>query len=367
MRHETREPRLNTVRLLAASSALAACFAAGCTSTPAPQPVAVTADTWAIVDGRTISREDVERAFRRLGDRPEGLSDEEALTTKLNVLNDLIVEDLLLAKARGLKLDVLQSELDAAFADARKNIPDEAFQQELTRRNLTADQMRDGLRRELLTSKLLNQEVGSKVTVTDSDVAAYFNGHRDQFNLPENAYRLAQIVVTPVQDGQLANRTGDDATTPQAAAAKVQMLMQRLKEGATFTDVARDFSEDPESAQRGGDLGLVPLSALRQAPPPLRDAVLNANPGTAKVVNQNGLLTIVYVVAREQAGQRELSTPGVKEQITQGLRARQEQLLRTAYLAAVHNDAVVVNHLARRVVEARGKVPSLGLATPATR
>ena len=43
--------------------------------------------------------------------------------------------------------------------------------------------------------------------------------------------------------------------------------MERLKAGASFGDLARDFSEDPESAPRGGDLGLVPLSAVKQAAP----------------------------------------------------------------------------------------------------
>ena len=76
-------------------------------------------------------------------------------------------------------------------------------------------------------------------------------------------------------------------------------------------------------------------------------------------------LTIVLVVAHELPGQRDLATPGVKDQITNGLKGRKEQLLRAAYLTAVRSDAKVVNYLARRLVEQNGKVPTLGLATPA--
>ena len=108
--------------------------------------------------------------------------------------------------------------------------------------------MREGLRRQLITQKLITQEVSSKVAVTDQQITDFFNANRAQFNLPEDAYHLAQIVVTPVRDAQVANRSGDDATTPQAAAAKVGQLMERLKGGASFGDLARDFSEDPESA-----------------------------------------------------------------------------------------------------------------------
>ena len=56
--------------------------------------------------------------------------------------------------------------------------------------------------------------------------------------------------MTPTRDAGLNNRTGDDATTPQAAAAKVQMLMERLKSGAPFSQLAMDYSEDPQSAPR---------------------------------------------------------------------------------------------------------------------
>jgi parvulin-like peptidyl-prolyl isomerase len=162
-------------------------------------------------------------------------------------------------------------------------------------------------------------------------------------------------VVTPLRDQQLANRTGDDATTPQAAAAKVKMLMDKLQSGTPFGDLARDFSEDPESAPRGGDLGLVPMSAINQAAPALRDAVLKLEPGKARVVSGGGAHTIVYVVAHEPAGQRDLSTPNVKDQIRNALKGRREQLLRAAFITAARTDADVVNYLARRVVEEQSK------------
>lgn len=103
-------------------------------------------------------------------------------------------------------------------------------------------------------------------------------------------------------------------------------------------------------------MGLVPLSKLKQVPPALRDAVLNKNPGAVNVVNTGGAYTIVLVVGHEPAGQRDLSTPGVRDQITQALRGRKEQLLRSAYLTAIRTDAKVVNYLARRVVDAKGVV-----------
>jgi peptidyl-prolyl cis-trans isomerase SurA len=315
------------------------------------------------VDGRAITRDEVEKAYRRNA-ASQTLSDEEALTAKLSLLNDLIVQDLLLAKARELKIELPEAELDKAYTEAKKNIADDAFQQELLRRNLSAGDMREGLRRELLTQKVIEREVGGKVVVTDQQITDFFNANRAQFNLVEDAYHIAQIVVTPVREPQQVNRTGDDAATPQAATAKMQMLMERLKGGASFADLALDYSEDPESAPRGGDLGFVPLSRLKQAPAPLRDAVLNKTPGTVNVVSAGGGHSIVLVVAFEKAGQRDLSMPNVRERITGTLRGRQEQLLRTAYLTTLRTDADVVNYLARRLVESQGKLPSLVPQSP---
>jgi parvulin-like peptidyl-prolyl isomerase len=115
-----------------------------------------------------------------------------------------------------------------------------------------------------------------------------------------------------------------------------------------------DYSEDPQSAPRGGDLGYVPVSALKNAPAALRDAVLNKTPGSVNVVSSGGGHTIVLVVGFEKAGQRDLSMPQVRDQITSTLRGRREQLLRGAYLSALRNDAKVVNYIAKRVVDAQG-------------
>ena len=101
----------------------------------------------------------------------------------------------------------------------------------------------------------------------------------------------------------------------------------------------------------------MPLSAIKQAAPALRDTVLQMTPGNARIVSQGGGHSIVFLVAKEVAGQRDLSMPEVKQRITDGLKARQEQLLRTAYLTAARTDADVVNYQARRVVESQGKVP----------
>jgi peptidyl-prolyl cis-trans isomerase SurA len=333
-----------------------------CQSKPAAPPVS--ADAWATVDGREIKRDDVEKAFQRTRQANTTPSDDEATVAKLSVLNDLIVQDILLTKARELKIEVPESELDTAYAEARKDIPEEQFQQELSRRSLSAADMREGLRREMLAQKVIEREVTSKITISDQDIADFHKANIAQFNRPEDTFRIAQIVITPTREPQRVNRSGNDAGSPQEAASKAQAMMARLKQGAQFGELAADFSEDPQSAPRGGDLGLVPLSALQKAPPPLRDAVLKANPGTVTMVNIGGTHTLVLLVGKEPAGQRDPSMPEVREGITNTLRSRKEQVLQAAYISSLRNDVVVVNILAERLLESQGKMPSLAPAAP---
>ena len=353
----------NRRAMLAFVLGLAAVFGA-CRSQPAAPPP-VSPAVWAIVDGREIRREDVEKAYRRTVQPNPAISDDQTAAAMLNLLDQMITQDIMLATANELKIVLPESELDAAFNDGKKDMTDAAFNKELTALNLTAAEMREALRRDLIAQKVLEREVTSKITVTDDDINDFFQANKAQFNLAEDAFHIAQIVVTPVRDAGLNNRSGDDATTVQAAAEKVQMLMERLKSGAPFNEVAMDYSEEPQSTPQGGDVGLVPVSALRQTPPPLRDVVMKLQPGNVRVVSMEGGYTIVALVAKQAAGQRDPSMPEVRDGITDTLRAQREQLVRTAYLETVRNKATVVNHLARQIVESQGKLPpTLSSAAP---
>lgn len=323
--------------------------------TPAAAPPAP-ADAWATVDGRHILAADVEKAFQRTRDPNVTLSSEEIQAAKMTLLEDLITQDLLLAKARELMIDVTPAEIDQAVTQARGEMTDEQFQQELTRRGLAVGDVRESVRRDLIVQKVLDREVSSKVTISDAEVTTFFETNRQQFNLPEDAYHLAQIVVTPVREPQPVNATGSDAASPQEVQQKVNMLMDRIRAGESFSQLAMQFSEDPETSVVGGDLGLIPLSAIQQASPTMRNTVLRMTPGNAAVVNENGAAAIIFLVAKEPAGQRDLSTPGVREQITEALRARRETLLRNAYLTQLRTEARITNHAARRVIDVNGKV-----------
>ena len=322
------------------------------------------ADVWARVNGHEIKKEEVDKYFRGLvtqqGQEP---SAEEAALLKLNIIDELINNEILLERARTLGLEASDGEVEDKFTELKSPYTEEEFQKQLKDRGLTVDDQRRVLRQQISIQKLINREVVSKITITDQDISDFYNANLSQFNVVEPQYRVAQILVTPVKDRQIRNRKNDDATNDAQAEKKAEALLKALDGGADFAQVAMDYSEDPANAPTGGDLGWIPESNLRdpKSPTPeLSRAVLALHPGgLSRIVRtRDGNYHILKLMAREGAGQRSLTDPQVREAIRGNLKNRREQLLRAAFLAAAREDARVENYYARQVLEVSGRVPS---------
>jgi peptidyl-prolyl cis-trans isomerase SurA len=334
-------------------AALAACaLLASCKRETSPGP-----DVWATVNGKEILRQDVEKIFRsRVTADAPAPSQEEALSLKLGILDELINSEILLERANKMNLVASDAEVDDKLTESKSPYTEEEFQKKLQESGLSTDDLRSDIRRQLSIQKLLNREVVAKISITDQDVADFYNKNRSQFNVPEPQYHIAQIVVTPVPDPTVRNRKNDKAANEAEARSKAAMLIQKLDAGADFSELAMDYSEDP-SASTGGDLGFQPESSFNKSDPTLKNAVLSMKAGqvTQPIHLKNGGYIILKLIAKESAGQREL--PDLQQTIRDGLRTRKEQLLRSAYLVEARDEAHVTNYLARQILESAGKLP----------
>src|SRR5579864_29139 len=299
------------------------------------KPAVTDPGVWAVVDGAPITRAEVDKYYRtQLNPDAPQPSQDEALSLKLNVLDELVNNHILLEKAKTLGLQAADGEVEDKFTEFKSPYTEEEFQRQLKARGYTVDDLRNDIRQQLSIQKVINHEVVAKITVTDQDVQDFYNQNRSQFNVTEPQYRVAQIVVTPHKDPGLRNRKNDDATTDAEAKRKAAALEQQLSTGADFAQVAMDYSEDPASAGSGGDLGYVPESSLSQSDPALKRAVMSLKAGQVSgVIVLRDSYRILKLVAKEMPGQRELSDPAVQQSIRDNIRNRKEQLLRAAYLA----------------------------------
>ena len=305
---------------------------------------------WAEVDGKPIYRDQVERYYRaRMAAGSDTPSQEQALSFKLSILNELINNQILVAHAAKSHITVSEAEVDTKVKELQSPYSREEFQKKLAEQGLDAASLREEIRQSLIVTKLVNKEIISRIKVADQEVAEYYGRNKGTFNVPETQYHLAQIAVTPASEPQVRNSKNDDAKNLQAAERKVQALYARLLAGDNFGTVAQEYSEDPRTSTSGGDMGFLPASTL-DSNPVLKKAIASLRPG-----GMTGILRtadgyhIVKLLGKEEAGQRQLSDPQVQSSIRQMLTNEREQLLRTAYLEDLRNRAKVVNYLAEKV------------------
>jgi peptidyl-prolyl cis-trans isomerase SurA len=317
------------------------------------------ADVVATVNGHAIMQADLDRAYKlQLGDpaQQQQPSQEQADSLRLNVLRELIDEEIVEQRAAKMNLTATNEEVDAKLAEMKAPYTEEQFQQRLKASNQTIDDVKHSLRRSLTINKLLNKEINSKITVTDADVTSYYNQHKAEFNLLETKYHLATIQVTSQPSSQPGNLQGSKATNDIEAKKKVQALKNRLDSGEDFGTIASNWSEQPETAPNGGDMGFVGESQLH-SDPMVFTAVTKLKAGQITEIlplldaqsKRPAGYAIYKLISRDPAGQRDVNDPRVQQAIRQQLRDVRSQLLKSAYLEMVHDQAKVENFFAEQI------------------
>jgi len=90
------------------------------------------------------------------------------------------------------------------------------------------------------------QDLMETIKPSKEEVLAYYREHQAQYTLPERVHARHILVTAPEKI---------DAALDEEAKNKVEGLLAKLKEGGSFSDLAKSFSEDKGSAETGGDLG----------------------------------------------------------------------------------------------------------------
>jgi len=200
--------------------------------------------------------------------------------------------------------------------------------------------------------KLINKEITSKISISDKDVATFYDANKQSFNLAEPQFHLAQIVVTPTPDANVRNLRANKAQNDDEARTKIQMIEKRLQQNEDFAVVAQNYSEDPNSAPNGGDLGFVPESALERLSPDLRKMVTALPQGqVTRILHTPDAYRILKLISREPAGQRALNDPRVQQHIRETLMNRKDQLLKDAFYEVARNESIVVNYFAEAILK----------------
>src|SRR5438067_13576414 len=224
---------LSISALIAALLVLASCGSASKAS----------ADVVARVNGKDIRTAQLEKQFQnRLNGAEQPPSAEEAQDLKLQVLNQLINDQILLEMASAAGLNATDAEVDVKFNEFKNQYTEDKFKDLLKEQKMSTDEIRNELRKSITIDKLVNKEITSKISVTDAEIKNFYDKNKESFNLPES-YHISHILVTPVADAELHNGKNDDAKSADEARTKASRLLREVQSGQDFSTIARDYSE----------------------------------------------------------------------------------------------------------------------------
>ena len=334
-------------RLIVVLAGAVACLLSLSCKKSAPPNVAATVNT------RAITYADLDKQFQSqfasAGERP---SDDQSQFQKLELLRSMIDSEIMVQRAEKASLVATDADVEAKLNELKAPYTQEEFQRQLQSRKMSVEDLKAQLRRDLSVQKLFNKEISSHINISDKDIADFYNTNRPSFNLVEPQIHMAQILVTSAPNPEVHNLKNDKAQNDEQAMKKIQNLLARIRQGEDFAQLAQNYSEDPGSAQNGGDLGFIAEAALDRASPELRKTVLAIPPGqVSNILKTQEGYRILKVIAKEPAGQRELNDPRVQQTIRETLQNRKDQLLRGAYVEVARNEAKVINYFATMITQ----------------
>ncbi|ACF45080.1 MAG: peptidylprolyl isomerase [Prosthecochloris sp.] len=166
------------------------------------------------------------------------------------ILDNLVMQKIVLTKARLDSVNVNESDIDKQTDERlmflRSRFPSiEEMEKTFSKSYAMIEkEIKDDIRNQQLIDNLRRQKM-SGVTVSYDEVEDFYRQHRDELpSIPESV-QISQIIMYP-------------QVTPEnkaKARSLIEDVQQRLLEGADFDEMARRYSQDPGSAEVGGDLG----------------------------------------------------------------------------------------------------------------
>ena len=221
------------------------------------------------VNGEIMTKTELENrqvaALRQSGQQFDPKADDAQLKRLLDsVTPQLLVNaiDEILLVQRGKELgykmadDQFNSVLDSIKKD-NKIESDEQFQAALKAENMTLSDLRKSLEKQMIISRVQQNEVMSKIAVNDEEARAYYEAHKAEFTSPRTI-TLREIFVNVPGDGQSINVGRDEE-----ARSRINAIRQRALNGENYEKLAADVSDAPSKAN-GGLIG--PLSVADLSP-----------------------------------------------------------------------------------------------------
>lgn len=195
-------------------------------------------------------------------------------------LNQLIENKLILQEAKEIGLELNESAVEERLNEIKSRFPsEEVFLDTLKNEGTSYDSFVDRVRDQLMIKALIGREVTSKVIVSPKEIEEFYQAHKKAFSGSPKVHLFHIMVKKDPNNMFLSKETASQ-------------LYKKLKEGGSFEQLAKDYSEGP-NADKGGDLGYVEQGQLIE---PLSKAAFATNIGDiSDVIESQGAYHILLV------------------------------------------------------------------------
>ena len=188
-------------------------------------------DKAAVVNGTVISQVELDSQMKIVVDRLRAsgrLPDVSQLDQiRSQVLENLIARELLYQECQKKGIKISEEEVNKQLINLKAQFPNEAeFNNAITRMNLTEAGVKEKLQRDLATKKLIEDEVAPKVTVSDSDIRAFYENNPETFKQPERV-KASHILIKVDPKA--------DASQKAEAQKKIDSVQAKLQKGVVFS------------------------------------------------------------------------------------------------------------------------------------
>ena len=178
---------------------------------------------------------------------------------------------------------------------------EEEFNNALKSRNINLEEIKKAIQIDINTRQLLNAEIKGKINISDNEVKKYYEDNKSRFQRPE-AYHTRHILAAYFPPEALRNQTIEELKKnkeyfTRIAEEKIDKVIEELKKGANFVELAKNLSDDESSRENGGDLDFIYKGIFETS---FDEAVEKLNPGetSGKIKTRFGFHVIQLIEKR---------------------------------------------------------------------
>jgi len=189
------------------------------------------------------------------------------------IMVDAIDEMVIVQRGKELGYTLSEEQFKKVLGDIKrenKMESEEQFQAALKAENMTLADLRRNLERQMIQSRVQQNEVLAKIGVTDDEARKYYESHLNEFTTPPTV-TLREILVSVAADSKGLNVAADEA-----AKAKAEQIRRRVTSGGeSFETLAAQVSDSPSKA----NAGLIGPLSVNDISPDLRKLLESMKPG----------------------------------------------------------------------------------------